>query len=62
MVRLGKAVKGRVKQTTEHKRVMVKVRNQDKTMEDLEKEQIILKMKRDNLKAQQIEEEKMAHF
>lgn len=62
MVRLGKAVKGRTKQATEHKRVMVKIRNQDKTMEDLEKEQLILKMQRDNLRDQQLEEEKTAHF
>jgi hypothetical protein len=62
MVRLGKAVKGRIKPKDEHKRVMVKIRNQDKAIEDLEKEQLILKMKRDTLKEQQIEEEKMAHF
>jgi dynein regulatory complex subunit 2 len=62
MVRLGKAIKGKIKNESEHKRVMVKIRNQDKTMEDLEQEQIILKMKRDNLKLQQVEEEKMAHF
>jgi dynein regulatory complex subunit 2 len=62
MVRLGKAVKGKYKNQQEFKRVMVKIRNQDKTMEDLEKEQIILKMKRDDLKKQQVEEEKMAYF
>lgn len=62
MVRLGKAVKGKFKNQQEFKRVMVKIRNQDKTMEDLEKEQIILKMKRDDLKKQQVEEEKMAYF
>lgn len=62
MVRLGKAVKGKTKTETEHKRVMVKIRNQEKTMEDLEKEQITLKMKRDELKQMQVEEEKMAHF
>jgi hypothetical protein len=51
MVRLGKAVKGKTKtKTTEQKRVMVKIRNQDKTMEDAEKEQLIMKMKRDHLK------------
>jgi len=62
MVRLGKAVKGKVKQLTEHKRVMIKIRNQEKAAEELEKEQIILKMKKDDLKNQQVEEEKMAHF
>jgi hypothetical protein len=62
MVRLGKAVKGKFKTQQEFKRVMVKIRNQDKTMEELEQEQIILKMKRDVLKKQQVEEEKMAYF
>ena len=62
MVRLGKSIKGKMKNESEHKRVMVKIRNQDKTMEELEQEQIILKMKRDTLKLQQVEEEKMAHF
>jgi hypothetical protein len=62
MVRLGKAVKGKYKTQQEFKRVMVKIRNQDKTMEELEQEQIILKMKRDDLKKQQVEEEKMAYF
>ena len=62
MVRLGKAVKGRVKPQEDHKRVMVKVRNQNKAMEELEKEQLLMKMKRDTLKEQQVEEEKMAHF
>ena len=62
MVRLGKAIKGRTKQETQFKRVMVKIRNQEKTMEELEQEQITLKLKRDDLKNSQIEEEKMAHF
>jgi len=35
MVRLGKAIKGKVKTESEHKRVMVKIRNQDKTMEEM---------------------------
>lgn len=62
MVRLGKAIKGRVKTETEHKRVMVKIRNQEKTMEELEKEQVLFKIQRDDIKAKQVEEEKMAHF
>lgn len=41
---------------------MIKIRNQEKAAEELEKEQIILKMKKDDLKNQQVEEEKMAHF
>ncbi|CAI2366503.1 unnamed protein product [Moneuplotes crassus] len=62
MVKLGKEIKGRVKKETEHKRVIVKILNQEKTMEELEKEQAILKMKRETLKKKQVEEEKMAHF
>lgn len=62
MVRLGKAIKGKIKNESEHKRVIIKMRNQDKAMEELEKEQVILKMKREALKEQQVEEEKMAHF
>ena len=62
MVKLGKSVKGRVKPSTEYKNTKVKMRNQEKTMEDLDKEAVILKMKRNDLKRQQVEEEKMAHF
>ena len=46
----------------EHKRVVIKMRNQDKAIEELEKEQTLLKLKRDNLRDQQNQEEKMAHF
>jgi len=61
-VRLGKMIKGRTKTEAGFKRVMVKIRNQEKTMEELEQEQITLKLKRDTLKNMQVEEEKMAHF
>lgn len=69
MVRLGKAVKGKfgsdfnqssvktaagTKPKEEIKRIMNKVRNQDKAMEDLEKEQMTLKLQRDALKNMQI--------
>ena len=54
-MRLGKAIKGRTKPPAVHKRIMVKIRNQEKTMEELEQDQIILKTKRDDLRNNQVE-------
>ena len=42
--------------------MQVRVRNIDKSVEDLEKEQKLLKMRKENLKTAMIEEQKMAHF
>lgn len=62
MVNLGKYVKGKTVTATEHKRTMIKIRHQDKNMEDLDKEQQLMKMKRETLKNSMIDEQKMAHF
>jgi len=62
MVRLGKAVKGRTKATEQKQRVIIKIRNQNLTMEELEKQQIIMKMRRDHLKESVAEEGKTASF
>ncbi len=62
MVLLGKHVKGKAPSATEQKRTMIKIRHQDKTMEDLDKEQQLMKMRRETLKSQMFEEQKMAHF
>jgi hypothetical protein len=56
MVHLGKYVKGRTVVSTEHKRTMIKIRHQDRTMEDLDKEQQLMKMKRETLKNSMIDE------
>ena len=58
---LGKLVKGRAYRP-DQKRTQVRVRNLDKSVEDLEKEQKLLKMRKDHLKNSMIEEQKMAHF
>ena len=58
---LGKLVKGKANRP-EQKRMMVRVKNVDKSVEDLEKEQKLLKQRKDDLKTKMIEEEKMAHF
>ena len=62
MVQLGKYVKGRAPTNNDKRRVQIRVRHQDKTMEDLDNEQKLMKMRRENLKSQMIEEQKMAHF
>ena len=54
MVRLGKAIKGRTKPAAVNKRIMVKIRNQEKTMEELEQDQIVLKTKRNDLRNGQV--------
>jgi len=62
MVQLGKYVKGRAPIVNQHKRSMIRVRHQDKTMDDLDKETQNMKSRRENLKSQMIQEQKMAHF
>ena len=61
MVQLGKLVKGKANRP-EQKRTQVRVKNIDKSVEDLEKEQKTLKMRKEKLKTDMIEEQKMAHF
>lgn len=58
---LGKVVKGRAKRP-DLVRAQVKVRNIDKSVEDLEKEQQLLKERRTKLKADMIEETHNAQF
>jgi len=56
MVHLGKVVKGKAPTNNEKRHVQIRVRHQDKTMEDLDNEQKLMKMRRENLKSQMIEE------
>ena len=58
---LGKLVKGRAKRP-DQKHTQVRVRNTDKTVEDLEKEQKLLKLRKETLKTNMVEEQRMAHF
>ena len=62
MVKLGKLVKGRTVSTTEQKNTMIKIRHQDKKGDDINKEQELMKHKREQLKNSQLEEQKTAHF
>jgi hypothetical protein len=62
MVQLGKLVKGKAPSANEQKRVMVKIRHGEKSIEDLDNEHKLMQMKRENLKQQMVEESKMAHF
>ena len=55
MVQLGKLVKGKANRP-EQKRTQVRVKNIDKSVEDLEKEQKTLKMRKEKLKTDMIEE------
>ena len=61
MGHLGKLVKGKANRP-EQKRTQVRVKNIDKSVEDLEKEQKTLKMRKEKLKQDMIDEQKMAHF
>ena len=61
MGHLGKLVKGRAKRP-DQKHTQVRVRNTDKTVEDLEKEQKLLKLRKETLKTNMVEEQRMAHF
>ena len=56
MVQLGKYVKGKAPTNNEKRHVQIRVRHQDNTMEDLDNEQKLMKMRRENLKSQMIEE------
>lgn len=62
MVQLGKYVKGRAPNNNDKRHVQIRIRHQDKQMEDLVKETQLMNMRRENLKSQMIEEQKMAHF
>jgi dynein regulatory complex subunit 2 len=55
-------VKGRAPNNNDKRHVQIRIRHQDKTMEDLDKETQLMKMRRENLKSQMVEEQKMAHF
>ena len=61
MVQLGKAVKGKAP-TRETKRAIIRVRMQDQTLEDLDKEGQMMRIRRDNLKNAMVEEQKLAHL
>ena len=61
MGHLGKLVKGKA-QRPDQKHTQVRVRNTDKTVEDLEREQKLLKLRKETLKTNMVEEQKMAHF
>jgi hypothetical protein len=61
MGQLGKIVKGKANRPKmEH--VQIRVRNLDKDMNELEKEQAKIKERKEFLKNAMIEEQKMAHF
>jgi hypothetical protein len=62
MVQLGKYVKGRAPNNNDKRHVQIRVRHQAMQYEDLLKEQQLMNMRRENLKTQMIEEQKMAHF
>ena len=49
MPQLGKFVKGKVMRK-EARRQMIRIRNQEQSYEDLEKEQQMMRLRRDNLK------------
>ncbi len=55
-------MKGRAPNNNDKRHVQIRIRHQDKTMEDLDKETQLMKMRRENLKSQMVEEQKMAHF
>ena len=41
---------------------MIRIRNQEQSYEDLEKEQQMMRMRRDNLKTQMVEEQRLSHL
>jgi len=61
MVQLGKAVKGKAP-TAPSRRAIIRVRMQDQTLEDLDKEGQMMRIRRDNLKNAMVEEQKLAHL
>jgi hypothetical protein len=56
MVKLGKFVKGKTLKSNEMKRVMIKIRHQEKKMEDLANEQKLMKLQRETLKKKELDE------
>ena len=61
MVQLGKAVKGKAP-TRETRRAIIRVRMQDQSFEDLDKESQMMRIRRDNLRNAMVEEQKLAHL
>ena len=59
---LGKLVKGRAKRPQQSGPTSVRVRHIDKSVDDLNNEQELLKKRKEYLKTAMIEEQKMAHF
>ena len=55
MVQLGKFVKGKVTRQ-EARRQMIRIQTTDQTLDDIDKEQILIRQRRDNLKTQMVEE------
>ena len=61
MVQLGKYVKGKVIKK-ETKRQMIRIRQMDPNDDDLDKEQQMMRVRRDNLKTLMVEEQKLSHL
>jgi len=61
MGHLGKLVKGKANRP-EQKRTQIRVRNLERSVEDLEKEQQMLRLRKQTLKTSMIEEQKLSHF
>ena len=61
MPQLGKYVKGKVMRK-EARRTMMRIRNQDQTLEEMQKEQDMMKLRRENLKTQMVEEQRLSHL
>jgi hypothetical protein len=61
MVQLGKAVKGKAP-TRETRRAIIRVRMQDQSFEDLDRESQMMRIRRDNLRNAMVEEQKLAHL
>ena len=55
MVQLGKAVKGKAP-TRETRRAIIRVRMQDQSFEDLDRESQMMRIRRDNLRNAMVEE------
>ena len=61
MVQLGKAVKGKAP-TKDARRAIIRVRMQDQSFEDLDRESQMMRIRRDNLRNAMVEEQKLAHL
>ena len=46
----------------EAKRQMIRIKTTEQSYEDLEKEQQMMRMRRDNLKTQMVEEQRLSHL